>query len=125
MPLSQAMAPCRLPPYPHMDLSPMLSGGDPELATPLLPSAVQIDMASLHPELLKEVQHVVINPNDLLLHVHEVIGRGIALHAHYACMHLYRHCRHNVTYTHTCTHTHMRTPKDTFFFQNDIFGPCV
>ncbi|XP_064199105.1 hepatocyte growth factor receptor [Anguilla rostrata] len=81
MPLSQAIAPCRLPPYPLMDLSPMLSGGDPELATPLLPSAVQIDMASLHPELLKEVQHVVINPNDLLLHVNEVIGRG-----HFGCV---------------------------------------
>ncbi|XP_061108716.1 hepatocyte growth factor receptor isoform X1 [Conger conger] len=81
MPLSQAMAPCRVSPYPHMDLSPMLSGGDPELATPLLPSAVQIDMAALHPELLKEVQHVVINPHDLLLHVHQVIGRG-----HFGCV---------------------------------------
>ncbi|KAG9335862.1 hypothetical protein JZ751_003519 [Albula glossodonta] len=63
LPLSQAAGPCRLPPYPHSDLSPMLSGGDPDLATPLLPSAVHIDISSLHPELLKEVQH-----DDVKLH---------------------------------------------------------
>ncbi|KAJ8395693.1 hypothetical protein AAFF_G00029300 [Aldrovandia affinis] len=81
LPSSQAVAPCRLPPYPHSDLSPMLSGGDPDLATPLLPSAVHIDMSSLHPELLKEVQHMVITPDDLLLHVNEIIGRG-----HFGCV---------------------------------------
>ncbi|KAJ8261940.1 hypothetical protein GJAV_G00160230 [Gymnothorax javanicus] len=81
MPMSQAIAPCRLQPYLHMDLSPMLPGGDPEIATPLLPSAVQIDLTSLHPELLKEVQHVVINPKELLLHINEVIGRG-----HFGCV---------------------------------------
>ncbi|XP_036374056.1 hepatocyte growth factor receptor [Megalops cyprinoides] len=80
LPLSQAES-CRLPPYPHADLSPMLSGGDAELATPFLPGGVHIDTASLPPELLKELQHVVISRDDLLLHVNEVIGRG-----HFGCV---------------------------------------
>uniref|UniRef100_A0A8B9RKA1 receptor protein-tyrosine kinase n=1 Tax=Astyanax mexicanus TaxID=7994 RepID=A0A8B9RKA1_ASTMX len=37
--------------------------------------------ASLHPELLKEVQHVVIAREDLLLHISEIIGRG-----HFGCV---------------------------------------
>ncbi|XP_066561244.1 hepatocyte growth factor receptor isoform X2 [Amia ocellicauda] len=72
---------CRLPPYPHTDLSPILSSGDTDLATPLLPSSVHIDINSLNPELLKEVQHVVIARDDLLLHLNEVIGRG-----HFGCV---------------------------------------
>ncbi|KAJ8373878.1 hypothetical protein SKAU_G00044580 [Synaphobranchus kaupii] len=60
---------------------PAISGGDTDLATPLLASGVTIDVASLHPDLLKEVQHMVIARKDLLLHVTEVIGRG-----HFGCV---------------------------------------
>lgn len=69
---------CRPPPYSpmHVDLSPILLGGEGDLASPLLPASAPIDLASLNPELLKEVQHVVIAREDLLLHVHEIIGRG-------------------------------------------------
>ncbi|XP_036376075.1 hepatocyte growth factor receptor-like [Megalops cyprinoides] len=80
LPLSQAES-CRLPPYGHPELSAMLPGAEQDLATPLLPSALHIDLSSLHPELLKEVQHVVIAREDLLLHVSEVIGRG-----HFGCV---------------------------------------
>ncbi|XP_006633394.2 hepatocyte growth factor receptor isoform X1 [Lepisosteus oculatus] len=72
---------CRLPSYPHSDMSPILSSGETDLATPLLPSSVHIDISSLNPELLKEVQHVVIARDDLLLHLNEVIGRG-----HFGCV---------------------------------------
>ncbi|KAG5830619.1 hypothetical protein ANANG_G00312600 [Anguilla anguilla] len=51
------------------------------MAAPLLASGVTIDVASLHPDLLKEVQHMVIAREDLLLHVTEVIGRG-----HFGCV---------------------------------------
>lgn len=54
----------------------MLGAMEGDLASPLLPSNAPIDLGSLHPELLKEVQHVVIAREDLLLHVNEIIGRG-------------------------------------------------
>lgn len=54
----------------------MLGAMDGDLASPLLPSNAPIDLSSLHPELLKEVQHVVIAREDLLLHLNEIIGRG-------------------------------------------------
>ncbi|KAL0155174.1 hypothetical protein M9458_049437, partial [Cirrhinus mrigala] len=54
--------------HAHVDLSPMLGPMEGDLAAP-------IDLGSLHPELLKEVQHVVIAREDLLLHVNEIIGR--------------------------------------------------
>ncbi|KAI4880943.1 hypothetical protein NFI96_028897 [Prochilodus magdalenae] len=73
---------CRPPPYTHahVDLSPML-GAEGDLASPLLSVAAPVDLSSLHPELLKEVQHVVIAREDLLLHVNEIIGRG-----HFGCV---------------------------------------
>uniref|UniRef100_A0AAR2J353 receptor protein-tyrosine kinase n=1 Tax=Pygocentrus nattereri TaxID=42514 RepID=A0AAR2J353_PYGNA len=72
---------CRPPPYAHahVDLSPMGAEGD--LASPLLPVSAPVDLSSLHPELLKEVQHVVIAREDLLLHINEIIGRG-----HFGCV---------------------------------------
>lgn len=54
----------------------MLGPMEGDLASPLLSSNAPIDLGSLHPELLKEVQHVVIAREDLLLHVNEIIGRG-------------------------------------------------
>ncbi|XP_035258018.1 hepatocyte growth factor receptor-like [Anguilla anguilla] len=60
---------------------PAVSGGDTDMAAPLLASGVTVDVASLHPDLLKEVQHMVIAREDLLLHVTEVIGRG-----HFGCV---------------------------------------
>uniref|UniRef100_A0A671PT70 Hepatocyte growth factor receptor n=1 Tax=Sinocyclocheilus anshuiensis TaxID=1608454 RepID=A0A671PT70_9TELE len=82
MPLSQAES-CRphLYAHPHVDLSPMLGPMEGDLASPLLPSNAPIDLGSLQPELLKEVQHVVIAREDLLLHVNEIIGRG-----HFGCV---------------------------------------
>ncbi|KAL7885515.1 hypothetical protein AOLI_G00058100 [Acnodon oligacanthus] len=73
---------CRPPPYAHahVDLSPML-GAEGDLASPLLPVSAPVDLSSLHPELLKEVQHVVIAREDLLLHINEIIGRG-----HFGCV---------------------------------------
>lgn len=70
---------CRPPPYvhAHVDLSSML-GAEGDLSSPLLPASAPVDLSSLHPELLKEVQHVVIAREDLLLHVNEIIGRGEA-----------------------------------------------
>ncbi|XP_057185524.1 hepatocyte growth factor receptor isoform X2 [Triplophysa rosa] len=82
LPLSQTES-CRphLYAHAHVDLSPMLGAMDGDLASPLLPSNAPIDLGSLHPELLKEVQHVVIAREDLLLHVNEIIGRG-----HFGCV---------------------------------------
>ncbi|MCI4380350.1 hypothetical protein PGIGA_G00239240 [Pangasianodon gigas] len=73
---------CRPPPYvhAHMDLSSVL-GAEGDLSSPLLPVSAPVDLSSLHPELLKEVQHVVIAREDLLLHVNEIIGRG-----HFGCV---------------------------------------
>uniref|UniRef100_A0A8B9LAN9 receptor protein-tyrosine kinase n=1 Tax=Astyanax mexicanus TaxID=7994 RepID=A0A8B9LAN9_ASTMX len=74
---------CRPPPYTHahVDLSPMLGAAEGDLASPLLPVSAPVDLSSLHPELLKEVQHVVIAREDLLLHISEIIGRG-----HFGCV---------------------------------------
>ncbi|XP_056596522.1 hepatocyte growth factor receptor isoform X2 [Triplophysa dalaica] len=82
LPLSQTES-CRphLYAHAHVDLSPMLGAMDGDLASPLLPSNAPIDLSSLHPELLKEVQHVVIAREDLLLHLNEIIGRG-----HFGCV---------------------------------------
>ncbi|XP_065147870.1 hepatocyte growth factor receptor isoform X2 [Paramisgurnus dabryanus] len=82
LPLSQTES-CRphLYAHAHVDLSPMLGAMEGDLASPLLPSNAPIDLGSLHPELLKEVQHVVIAREDLLLHVNEIIGRG-----HFGCV---------------------------------------
>ncbi|XP_051546266.1 hepatocyte growth factor receptor-like [Myxocyprinus asiaticus] len=82
LPLSQTES-CRphLYAHTHVDLSPMLGAMEGDLASPLLPTNAPIDLGSLHPELLKEVQHVVIAREDLLLHVNEIIGRG-----HFGCV---------------------------------------
>ncbi|XP_076879035.1 hepatocyte growth factor receptor-like [Brachyhypopomus gauderio] len=82
LPTSQSES-CRPALYPHMhlDLSPMLGVAEGDLASPLLPAPAPVDLGSLHPELLKEVQHMVIAREDLLLHVSEVIGRG-----HFGCV---------------------------------------
>ncbi|XP_043944641.1 hepatocyte growth factor receptor isoform X2 [Protopterus annectens] len=73
---------CRQAHYPpHMDLSPIMSSGDSDLASPLLQSNIYIDISTLNPELLKEVQHVVITTDDLIVHVNEIIGRG-----HFGCV---------------------------------------
>lgn len=51
-------------------------GMDGELVSPLLMAPVHIDPSCLHPDLLTEVQHVVIAREQLLLHLNQVIGRG-------------------------------------------------
>ncbi|XP_035012695.2 hepatocyte growth factor receptor [Hippoglossus stenolepis] len=56
-------------------------GMDGELVSPLLMAPVHIDPSCLHPDLLKEVQHVVIARDQLLLHLNQVIGRG-----HFGCV---------------------------------------
>ncbi|XP_060740403.1 hepatocyte growth factor receptor isoform X2 [Tachysurus vachellii] len=73
---------CRPSPYirTHVDLSSVL-GAEGDLSSPLLPGSAPVDLSCLHPELLKEVQHVVIAREDLLLHVNEIIGRG-----HFGCV---------------------------------------
>ncbi|XP_026094560.1 hepatocyte growth factor receptor-like isoform X2 [Carassius auratus] len=84
LPLSQTES-CRPHLYAHahahVDLSPMLGPIEGDLASPLLPSNAPVDLSSLQPELLKEVQHVVISREDLLLHLNEIIGRG-----HFGCV---------------------------------------
>ncbi|XP_068595383.1 hepatocyte growth factor receptor [Brachionichthys hirsutus] len=56
-------------------------GMEGELVSPLLMASVHIDPACLHPDLLTEVQHVVIAREQLLLHLNQVIGRG-----HFGCV---------------------------------------
>lgn len=51
-------------------------GMEGELVSPLLMAPVHIDPSCLHPDLLTEVQHVVIAREHLLLHLNQVIGRG-------------------------------------------------
>lgn len=51
-------------------------GMEGELVSPLLMAPVHIDPSCLHPDLLTEVQHVVIAREQLLLHLNQVIGRG-------------------------------------------------
>uniref|UniRef100_A0A8C2Z5S7 receptor protein-tyrosine kinase n=1 Tax=Cyclopterus lumpus TaxID=8103 RepID=A0A8C2Z5S7_CYCLU len=58
---------------PLADLCPLS-----DLVSPLL---VHIDPSCLHPDLLTEVQHVVIAREQLLLHLNQVIGRG-----HFGCV---------------------------------------
>uniref|UniRef100_A0A672YST5 receptor protein-tyrosine kinase n=1 Tax=Sphaeramia orbicularis TaxID=375764 RepID=A0A672YST5_9TELE len=55
--------------------------GSGELVSPLLMAPVHIDPSCLHPDLLTEVQHVVIAREQLLLHLNQVIGRG-----HFGCV---------------------------------------
>ncbi|KAJ0029078.1 hypothetical protein NQD34_004075 [Periophthalmus magnuspinnatus] len=56
--------------------------GPDEFMSPLLSGApVHIDPSCLHPDLLREVQHVVISRDRLILHLHQVIGRG-----HFGCV---------------------------------------
>ncbi|KAM7415166.1 hypothetical protein PAMA_019812 [Pampus argenteus] len=56
-------------------------GIEGELVSPLLMAPVHIDPSCLHPDLLTEVQHVVIARDQLLLHLNQVIGRG-----HFGCV---------------------------------------
>ncbi|XP_053742394.1 hepatocyte growth factor receptor isoform X1 [Synchiropus splendidus] len=56
-------------------------GMEGELVSPLLMAPVHIDPSCLHPDLLTEVQHVVIARERLLLHLNQVIGRG-----HFGCV---------------------------------------
>uniref|UniRef100_A0A8C9RWK0 Hepatocyte growth factor receptor n=1 Tax=Scleropages formosus TaxID=113540 RepID=A0A8C9RWK0_SCLFO len=70
-----------LPFPPVSQLSAMLLGPERDAAAPLLPDGVHVDVAGLQPELLSEVQRVVIPREDLLLHLNEVIGRG-----HFGCV---------------------------------------
>ncbi|XP_053261881.1 hepatocyte growth factor receptor [Podarcis raffonei] len=72
---------CRPSHYPHTDLSPILSTGDSDLASPLLQTNVHIDISALNPDLVKEVEHVVIGADSLIVHFSEVIGRG-----HFGCV---------------------------------------
>uniref|UniRef100_A0A7M4EV84 Hepatocyte growth factor receptor n=1 Tax=Crocodylus porosus TaxID=8502 RepID=A0A7M4EV84_CROPO len=72
---------CRPIQYPHTDLSPILSSGDSDLASPLLQTNVHIDISALNPDLVKEVEHVVIGAHSLIVHFNEVIGRG-----HFGCV---------------------------------------
>ncbi|XP_019370083.1 PREDICTED: hepatocyte growth factor receptor isoform X2 [Gavialis gangeticus] len=72
---------CRPIQYPHTDLSPILSSGDSDLASPLLQTSVHIDISALNPDLVKEVEHVVIGAHSLIVHFNEVIGRG-----HFGCV---------------------------------------
>uniref|UniRef100_A0A8C5HIJ3 receptor protein-tyrosine kinase n=1 Tax=Gouania willdenowi TaxID=441366 RepID=A0A8C5HIJ3_GOUWI len=63
---------------PHHQPTPDMPG---ELVSPLLMAPVHIDPSCLHPDLLTEVQHVVIAREQLLLHLNQVIGRG-----HFGCV---------------------------------------
>ncbi|XP_037833963.1 hepatocyte growth factor receptor [Kryptolebias marmoratus] len=56
-------------------------GMEGDLVSPLLMAPVHIDPSCLHPDLLTEVQHVVIAREQLLLHLNQVIGRG-----HFGCV---------------------------------------
>ncbi|XP_039364531.1 hepatocyte growth factor receptor isoform X3 [Mauremys reevesii] len=72
---------CRPAQYPHTDLASFLSSGDSDLASPLLQTNVHIDIGALNPDLVKEVQHVVIGADSLIVHFSEIIGRG-----HFGCV---------------------------------------
>ncbi|XP_013865722.1 hepatocyte growth factor receptor [Austrofundulus limnaeus] len=82
---------CRAAPPVYGDdgelLSPRLGalragmGLEGDLVSPLLVAPVHIDPSCLHPDLLTEVQHVVIAREQLLLHLNQVIGRG-----HFGCV---------------------------------------
>uniref|UniRef100_A0A674EH08 Hepatocyte growth factor receptor n=1 Tax=Salmo trutta TaxID=8032 RepID=A0A674EH08_SALTR len=68
-------------PLGRLGLGGMGLGAEGELVSPLLSAPVHIDPSQLHPDLLKEVQHVVIAREHLLLHFNQVIGRG-----HFGCV---------------------------------------
>ncbi|KAM4747548.1 hepatocyte growth factor receptor [Rhinophrynus dorsalis] len=72
---------CRPAQYPHRDLSPILSSGDSDIASPLLQVNVHIDISALSADLVKEVEHMVIGVDRLLVHFNKVIGRG-----HFGCV---------------------------------------
>ncbi|XP_053318265.1 hepatocyte growth factor receptor isoform X2 [Spea bombifrons] len=72
---------CRPAQYPHRDLSPILSSGDSEIASPLLQNQVHIDITALSADLVKEIEHIVIGVDSLLVHFNKVIGRG-----HFGCV---------------------------------------
>ncbi|XP_063302921.1 hepatocyte growth factor receptor isoform X1 [Pelobates fuscus] len=72
---------CRPAQYPHRDLSPILSSGDSDIASPLLQTYVHIDISALSADLVKEVEHMVIGVDSLLVHFNKVIGRG-----HFGCV---------------------------------------
>ncbi|XP_053572666.1 hepatocyte growth factor receptor isoform X2 [Bombina bombina] len=72
---------CRPAQHVHRDLSPILSSGDSEVASPLLQSYVHIDISALNADLVKEVEHVVIKADSLLVHFNKIIGRG-----HFGCV---------------------------------------
>nr|XP_023664854.1 hepatocyte growth factor receptor [Paramormyrops kingsleyae] len=68
---------CRMPLYVHSELP----ESDRDVVLPLRPEGAHIDLAGLPPELMAELQNVVIACEDLLLHLNEVIGRG-----HFGCV---------------------------------------
>ncbi|KAM3925183.1 hepatocyte growth factor receptor [Leptodactylus fuscus] len=72
---------CRTAQYPHRDLSPILSSGDSDIASPLLQTYVHIDLSALSADLVKEIEHMVIGVDRLLVHFNKVIGRG-----HFGCV---------------------------------------
>ncbi|XP_069620944.1 hepatocyte growth factor receptor [Ranitomeya imitator] len=72
---------CRTAQYPHRDLSPILSSGDSDIASPLLQTYVHIDLSALSSDLVKEIEHMVIGVDRLLVHFNKVIGRG-----HFGCV---------------------------------------
>ena len=72
---------CRPVQYPLTDLSPILTSGDSDIASPLLQNTVHIDLSALNPELVQAVQHVVIGPSSLIVHFNEVIWRGKCFHS--------------------------------------------
>lgn len=61
-----------MPLYVHSELP----ESDRDVVLPLRPEGAHIDLAGLPPELMAELQNVVIACEDLLLHLNEVIGRG-------------------------------------------------
>ncbi|XP_075065085.1 hepatocyte growth factor receptor [Mixophyes fleayi] len=72
---------CRPAQYPLRDLSPILSSGDSDISSPLLQTFVHIDLSALSADLVKEVEHMVIGVDHLLVHFNKVIGRG-----HFGCV---------------------------------------
>ena len=73
----------------------MRMGADGDLVAPLLFAPVHIDPSCLHPQLLQEVQHVVIAREKLLLHLHQVIGRGEPNNTH-THTHIYTNSTHTL-----------------------------
>ncbi|XP_075713237.1 hepatocyte growth factor receptor isoform X2 [Rhinoderma darwinii] len=80
-PNSSHVGSCRTAQYPHRDLSPIMSSGDSDIASPLLQTYVHIDLSALSADLVKEIEHMVIGVDRLLVHFNKVIGRG-----HFGCV---------------------------------------